>query len=94
MGAPKGNTYSSANNRLVANTLRKLAVQEEYKRLHKMCTKIFDKAEEGDIAAATFVADRLDGKPAQSLTIGGDESNPLQTITKIELVGFSQSLAT
>lgn len=40
-----------------------------------------------DTAAAKEIADRLDGKVAQAV-IGGDEDEPpIQTVTKIELIG-------
>ena len=47
-----------------------------------MCEAIYEKAVAGDVQAATFIADRLDGKPAQ--TISGDIDNPLTMIHKIE----------
>lgn len=67
MAAELGNNYSSKNNRLVADTLRRIAVQEDGKKLRAMCEAIYDKAASGDVQAAQFIADRLDGKPAQTV---------------------------
>ena len=75
MAAAKGNTYSSKNNRLVADTLRRIAIQNDGKRLRKMCEALFDKAETGDVAAVKEINDRLDGKVPQALI--GDPAQPV-----------------
>ncbi len=36
------------------------------------------KAKDGDSSAATMIVDRMEGRPAQSLNIGGQDNNPLQ----------------
>jgi len=76
VGAPAGNTNSNKNNRIWANTIRKLAIQEDYKRIHVIAEKLFEKAAEGDLGAMKEVGDRLDGKAiaVQELT-GPDGSN-------------------
>ena len=76
VGAPVGNTNSNKNNRIWANTIRKLAVQEDYKRIHAIAEKLYEKAIEGDLGAIKEVGDRLDGKAiaTQELT-GPDGSN-------------------
>jgi hypothetical protein len=76
VGAPIGNTNSSKNNRIWANTIRKLAVQEDYRRIHAIAEKLYEKAAEGDLGAIKEVGDRLDGKAiaTQELT-GPDGSN-------------------
>ena len=76
VGAPFGNTNSNKNNRIWANTIRKLAIQEDYKRIHVIAEKLFEKAAEGDLGAMKEVGDRLDGKSVatQELT-GPDGSN-------------------
>ena len=86
MAAEKGNTYSSKNNRLLSDTLRRVALSGDGEKVRKVCEQVFRKAEEGDLAAAQFIFDRLEGKPAQSVTIGGDDESPLSVITKIQLV--------
>jgi hypothetical protein len=84
MSAPEGNTFSSKNNRLVADTLRRIAIQEDGKKLRAMCEAIYEKAANGDVSAAVFIADRLDGKPAT--VIAGDSENPIQSRLLVEFV--------
>ena len=76
VGGQPGNTNSSKNNRIWANTIRKLAIQEDYKRIHAIAEKLFEKAAEGHLGAMKEVGDRLDGKAVatQELT-GPDGSN-------------------
>lgn len=44
-----------------------------------------------ETAAAREVGDRLDGKPAQAIIGGDEDDNPVQMVTKIELVGVRPS---
>jgi hypothetical protein len=76
VGAPIGNTNSSKTNRIWGNIIRKLAVQEDYKKLHVIAEKLYEKAAEGDLGAVKEIGDRLDGKAVatQELT-GPDGSN-------------------
>ena len=41
--------------------------------------------QEGDLAAMKEINDRLDGRPAQAITLQGDEDNPLK-IQSIERI--------
>ena len=81
MAAPEGNTNSSRNNRLWADTIRRALIQSDGTRIRRIAEKLLDKAEEGDLVAIKEMGDRLDGKPAQ--VIQGDEENPLNIITEI-----------
>ena len=65
--ANKGNKHSSKENRMWGNIVRKLAIQEDYKRLHVLAEKLYEKAAEGDMAALKEIGDRLDGKPTQQI---------------------------
>ncbi len=56
------------------------------KGLRALAAPIIAKAADGDLASFKEVSDRLDGRPATSLTVSGDEDNPLRTITRIERV--------
>ena len=80
MAAPKGNKNSSKNNRAWGKVVRKLAIQEDAKRLHNVAEALFRKAEDGDIAAIKELGDRLDGKASQEIT--GDSDQPLTIIVK------------
>jgi len=55
----------------------KLALDELAEKLLSLC-------DEGDLAALKEMADRIEGKPAQSMTLSGDEDAPL--VTRIERV--------
>lgn len=65
-GAPLGNKNSSKENRVVRDTLRKVAAQNPEK-LRKACEALLDKAVDGDISAFTQFRDTLDGKPNQTV---------------------------
>jgi hypothetical protein len=82
MAAPEGNNFSSKDNRLWANTLRRAVTQADPDRLRRIAERLLDQAEEGNLYAMKELGDRLDGKPAQ--TISGDPENPLTVISKIE----------
>ena len=79
MAGEIGNDFSSKNNRLWRETLRRVAAQNPDK-LRRIAEALYGKAEQGDVAAIKEIGDRLDGKPTQ--TIAGDQDNPL-TITEI-----------
>lgn len=48
---------------------------DNLKRLRKIARKALDLAEAGEAWAVQFVADRLDGKPAQAVEITGEVIN-------------------
>jgi hypothetical protein len=77
VGAPAGNTNSNKNNRIWANTIRKLAVQEDYKRIHAIAEKLYEKAIEGDLGAIKEVGDRLDGKAVAVQELTGADGKDL-----------------
>ena len=80
MGPPKGNKNSSKENRVWGKTVKKLAIQEDYKRRHKVAEALFKKAEEGDVSAIKELWDRIDGKSQQ--TISGDSDAPITIVVK------------
>lgn len=57
--------------------------------LDRLADRMVKAAAEGDeqaFAAITEkIGDRLEGKPAQSLTVGGDDENPLKTVNEVIL---------
>jgi hypothetical protein len=77
VGAPVGNTNSNKNNRIWANTIRKLAVQEDYRRIHAIAEKLYEKAIEGDLGAIKEVGDRLDGKAVAIQELTGADGKDL-----------------
>ena len=80
MGGTIGNKNSSKDNRVWGKTVRKLAVQEDYKRIHKVAEALFRKAEEGDVSAIKELGDRIDGKSMQEIT--GSSDAPITVIVK------------
>ena len=80
-----GNTNATKDKRLVTDALRRVAVQNPEK-LRKACEKVLEDAMDGNLAAFSLLSDRLDGRPAQSVTVSGDEENPLELVTKVEIV--------
>jgi hypothetical protein len=83
-GAPLGNTNGKKENRLVTDALRR-AVAQNPDKLQLGCMKVLDDAVGGNIASFSVIADRLDGKPAQSVTLRGDEDAPV-AIKEVALV--------
>jgi|TARA_R110000803_G_scaffold87355_4_gene154017 hypothetical protein len=86
VGAPLGNKNSTKDKRIWGQIVRKLAVQEDYHKLHKVAEALYDKASEGDISAIKELGDRLDGKALQENVLTGDADNPvtIQIVTGID----------
>jgi len=75
-GAPAGNKNSTADKRLFADAVRRLAVQQDGKAIREVVESLFKEAKEGDVQAIKEIGDRLDGKPAQAIT--GADGGPLE----------------
>lgn len=54
--------------RLIEEALRRAVTQEDGKRIREGVEKLLDMFAAGDLAAFDRIADRLDGKPHQSVT--------------------------
>lgn len=80
MAAPTGNKNSSKENRAWGKVVKKLAIQEDAKRLHKVAEALFRKAEDGDISAIKELGDRIDGKSMQE--ISGNSDQPITIVVK------------
>ena len=70
-GAPKGNTNSSRDNRLWANTIRRAVTQAKGEKLRALAEKLIERGTEGDVGALKEIGDRLDGKASQLIEGGG-----------------------
>lgn len=89
-GAPVGNTnaskakmWSAAINRALENRTR----LEGKEALDTLAEKLLSLCDSGDLAALKELGDRIEGKPAQALNVGGqDGSNPLITRVVREIV--------
>lgn len=86
MGAPKGNTNSSKNNRLWAETIRRAVTQSNAERLRRIAEALLDQAEQGNIQAIKEIGDRLDGKAAQMIVGAGDDGQHLIEGITVKLV--------
>lgn len=82
-GAPVGN-QNAAKSKLVADALRKLVVQDDRKKFSAGLKAVMDAFGDGEPWAVQFVRDTLDGKPAQAVSVAGEDGQPLT----INLVRF------
>lgn len=89
-GAPKGNTNGTTGGdgrRALEMALDNYGSDNPKKAIGRISTlmlmwqPIIEKAMgEGDLSAMKEINDRLDGRPAQAISIGGDVENPLSVI--------------
>ena len=75
--ANKGNTYSSKNNRLWADTLRRAVIQSDAERLRMIAEALIDKAASGDVSAIKELGDRIDGKSVATTELTGVDGKDL-----------------
>lgn len=80
-GAPKGNKNASSKpfHEAIQRALKKRSRVDQAEALLKVANELIDKAESGDMDAIKVLADRVDGRPAQSINVGGQPDNPIQT---------------
>tara|TARA_R110002124_G_scaffold260642_2_gene426562 strand:- start:6304 stop:6582 length:279 start_codon:yes stop_codon:yes gene_type:complete len=86
VGAPLGNKNSTKEKRIWGQIVRKLAIQEDYNKLHRVAEALYERAADGDISAIKELGDRLDGKALQENVLTGDSDNPvtIQIVTGID----------
>lgn len=63
-----------------------MIAQDDKDRLRAAAESLLTAAANGDLGAIKELGDRLDGKAAQSVTIGGDPDAPLETKMEVCLV--------
>ena len=63
----KGNTNSSRNNRLWADTLKRALIQADGNKIRAIAEALIEKAASGDVSAIRELGDRVDGKPTQQI---------------------------
>lgn len=91
MGAPLGNQNASKQwKKSLEKALARLGGTDVESGLAIIADKVVNSAAAGDKDAWKDIADRLDGKPAQ--TIVGDPEQPLHTVSRIELVALKSDL--
>jgi hypothetical protein len=86
VAAPIGN-QNAAKAKLwhaaILRALDKRGCGDRLKALDELAEKLLVAVETGDLAALKEFGDRIDGKPAQAVTVSGDEDSPL-VISTIE----------
>lgn len=93
MAAPKGNQYGANRARwrnAIEKALENRCKSDGQKALVAIAEQLIDKAMEGDMQALKELGDRMDGRPAQAVNIGGQEDNPI-VITDVILRPLDES---
>jgi len=79
-GGQPGNDNGSKNlpwRDAINRALARYAEGDKDGGLNKLADKLITKCEEGDLAALKEMGDRVEGKAAQAINIGGQEDNKL-----------------
>ncbi len=91
MAAPAGNKnavrkkpWSDAIRRAICRHDMNKSEDEQF--LNVLANQLIADCLSGDKQARDELVNRLDGKVAQALTVGGDEDNPIQVVKKIRLI--------
>lgn len=87
MAAPLGNqnaakakVWRSAIDRALER--RTQSRTDGIKEIDALADKLLDAVASGDLPALKEFGDRMDGKAAQSVTVGGDEDSPLRLMVQ------------
>jgi hypothetical protein len=89
MAAAQGNQYSAKGKEWAQSLQRAMARRAEGDfrvTLAEIADVVVGKALDGDKDAWREIADRMDGKTAQAVTVGGDAENPIQAHIIVEYV--------
>lgn len=88
-GAPVGNNNPGKAKpwaAAIARALEARSIVQQKPALDELANALIEKGVAGDLSAIQEIANRLDGKAAQSLTIGGDAANPIETQRRVIFV--------
>lgn len=77
MGAPIGN-QNAAKAKMFGDRLRNACIREDWKRVNQGIEELLIKVSEGERWAIELVRDTFDGKPAQAIVGGGEDSAPIK----------------
>ncbi len=91
-GAPIGNQNAAKGRKWYQALLNALETYESSRvkagqALNEIAKNVVAAAVDGDPAAITELANRLDGKAAQSISVGGQEDNAVKISHKVEFIG-------
>jgi hypothetical protein len=78
-----GNPAGVSKDRKFIDVLNRAIVQDDSKRLRSAAEKLLDLASVGEPWAIKEIADRLDGRPAQAVTVAGDAENPINMSMRV-----------
>lgn len=91
-GAPTGNQNASKGRRW-AKAIEDAIASRAHKNgktpteaLAELANQLIEKVAEGDLPAIKELGDRIDGKSAQSVTLSGDQENPVVTEVRRTIV--------
>jgi hypothetical protein len=88
-GAPVGNRNGAKEKPWLAalnRALAKRSLESQKNALDDLAEKLLDACGEGSLPALQELANRLDGKPAQSLTVGTDPDQPFEVQRRVIFV--------
>lgn len=93
MAAPEGNNNKNKNKPWADALKRAMARYDGGKEnaLNLIADQTVKRAINGDRWAVEEIGNRVDGKPAQSVSVAGDEDSPLTFIQKVELVALKNA---
>jgi hypothetical protein len=94
VGGQPGNTNSSRNNRMWADTIRRVIAQSDGEALRRVAEALVLKAQEGDIAAIKELGDRIDGKSVATTELSGPDGSSLPIGLPIEFIKPNKSDST
>ncbi len=73
----------------INRALEKQSKADQMDTLTNIAGKLIEAAENGDQWAIKELGDRVDGKPAQSMTLAGDENNPIKSIHEVVITALT-----
>jgi hypothetical protein len=93
MAAPLGN-QNAAKARLWTAAIeraleRRKPANERIKAIDELADKLINSCYKGELSALQELGNRLEGKPAQGITVAGDGDSPIKVSHKVEFVGDS-----
>ena len=74
--AAKAKVWSAA----IQRALERRSRVEQREALDDLAEKLLKLCDEGDLAALKELGDRLEGKAAQAVTVGGDQDAPMRHV--------------
>lgn len=87
--AAKGRRWAEALSKALARYTDPVLKVEAGQALDRIAEKVVIAALAGDPDSITEIANRLDGKPAQAVTLGSDAENPVVFNHTVEFIGAS-----